>query len=80
MNKWIKCRDAFPDCCKWVLTYADDHPIMPMTANHLRTDGQWANHCNKNITHWMNLPDAPDVLEKRKNTENYQEQLRKHYE
>jgi hypothetical protein len=68
MCKWISVRDAFPGDMETVLTvYRGVDGIGSMNLR-FRMDGDWIDLCDcttvipaKNITHWMDLPDYPEL-------------------
>lgn len=59
-SKWISIKDRLPEISKQVLTYETGNPAMPIKVNYIHNyENEFAYGRNKNITHWMPLPEPP---------------------
>ena len=67
--KWISVKDRRPELLEPVLTcYRKPGAIGVITIRHKVSEGWYAMNSdyvcpNKNVTHWMPLPDLPEEVE-----------------
>ena len=74
MSEWISVKDRLPKYGKRVLTYtpgmANQITVDAYDRYYVDVDDEWyegwryrGNHAKNNITHWMPLPEPPEVTE-----------------
>ena len=68
VNRWIPCAERLPEIDKDVLVFYPYWNSAPIQVAHLNYDGLTFelsdgefNLAVKSVTHWMPLPDAPEV-------------------
>lgn len=58
---WYKCTEVLPDDNRWVLCCTITKTGLQNLAIGYYADGMWHLGMKSNVTHWMELPDPPEV-------------------
>ena len=65
VSEWISVEDRLPDTFESVLGHCpDEYPLQTVHEVYVNGFGQWKSaqvHDNKNITHWMPMPESPVI-------------------
>lgn len=62
--QWIKCSDSMPEHDTAVLVARYGGKIVCMDAMY--RNGKWYKSEGKDVTHWLPLPESPDMIEHHK--------------
>ena len=63
MNEWIKTTDRLPEDDRHVLCLTRTKKGLWNVVIGYYMDGFWRVGMNSNVTHWMPLPEPPEVIE-----------------
>ena len=61
MNEWIKCSERLPEDTEHVLCCTQTKKGTQNIVIGYYMDGFWRVGMNSNVTHWMKLPEPPEV-------------------
>lgn len=64
-TEWIRCEDRLPEDGTYVIGYMayGQCSVLKCEGGRLYTAGCWVPLPKNAVTHWMHLPDAPEVEE-----------------